>query len=93
MVYFILSGSCNVIANRSVVGVLPAHSLFGEIAGIEKRPRQATVRATKSVLVLSFLINYANFERSLVPFAYFFRNISKNLVRKLTLLNARKKGS
>ena len=90
MVYFILSGECNVVTSRAVVGVLGPHALFGEISGLEQRPRQATVRATQDVIALAFLINYANFERSIVPFAYFYRNISKNLIEKLTNLNARK---
>ena len=91
MVYFILSGKCNVVASRSVVGTLGFHSLFGEISGLEQSPRQATVRANTDVHALAFLINYKNFERAIVPFAYFYRNISKNLIDKLTKLNARKK--
>lgn len=91
MVYFILSGKCNVVAARSVVGVLGSHALFGEISGIEQRPRQATVRATTDVTALAFLINYKVFERAIVPFAYFYKNITKNLIEKLTKLNARKK--
>jgi len=90
MVYFILSGECNVVASRSVVGILGSHALFGEISGLEQRARQATVRATSDVMTLAFLINYKNFERAIVPFAYFYKNISKNLVEKLTKLNARK---
>ena len=90
MVYFILSGECNVVASRSVVGTLGHHALFGEISGLEQRERQATVRATKDTVALAFLINYAHFEKSIVPFAYFYRNITKNLIEKITNLNARR---
>jgi signal-transduction protein with cAMP-binding, CBS, and nucleotidyltransferase domain len=91
MVYFILSGTCNVVASRSVVGTLESHALFGEISGLEQSPRQATVRATSDVVALAFLINYKNFERAIVPFAYFYKNLTKNLIGKLTRLNIRKK--
>ncbi len=91
MVYFILAGECNVVTSRSVVGVLGVNALFGEISGLEKRARQATVRATQDTVTLAFLINYDNFEKCIVPFAYFYRNISKDLIDKLTKLNARKK--
>jgi len=90
MIYFIFSGKCNVIANKGIVGTLGVGSLFGEIAGLEKQPRAATVRATTKTMALTFTIKYDSFERSIVPFAHFFRNVTKDLISKLARANKRK---
>ena len=87
IVYLIISGECEVTISNSIVGILESDAIFGEISGATQSPRQATIIATQDTYVVSFLIDYDSFDNFIVPFAYFYRNITKSLISKIVKLN------
>ena len=82
-IYYILSGSCNVIANRKIVGKILTSHVFGEIASLAKVPRTATVRAFEETTALAFKINYDLIKDYPLAFAILYRNFTKELIDKL----------
>lgn len=88
-IYFILSGECNAIVSDIVVGTLYSNAVIGEISGISKGIRNATVLATEDLQVIELQIDYDNFDKYIVPFSYFYRNISLSISHKITNSNAK----
>ena len=89
-IYVILSGECNAIVSDIVVGKLYSNSIIGEVSGMSTGFRQATVVATKDLQVIELVIDYDKFDKYIVPFSYFYRNISLSLSQKITNSNAKR---
>lgn len=89
-IYFILSGECNAIASKTVVATITANTIVGEVSGLSEGLRKASIVATKDVFALELLIDYDSFNKNIVPFAYFYRNLVKSLISKITITNYHK---
>jgi len=91
-IFFILSGKVAVVVgNKKVVSTIDSGSMFGEIAFLTKKPRDATIIAyTDSTAIISFKIDTERFNQmSSYPFAKLYHNISLDLVRKLERQNSK----
>jgi CRP-like cAMP-binding protein len=82
-IYYILSGNCNVVVGRKIVGKLERNQVFGEIASLMKSPRTATVRATEDTLAISFKLAFDEIKIYPEAFAFLFKNLTMELVKKL----------
>jgi CRP-like cAMP-binding protein len=85
--YFILSGTCNVLKSNNKVGSIPSGSSVGEIAAIFNKARNATVEAAEEVVVIRFEINHAKMHKFPLEFAILYKNIASELADKIALSN------
>ncbi|WP_458701686.1 cyclic nucleotide-binding domain-containing protein [Sulfurospirillum sp. 1307] len=91
-IYFILYGlGVVVVDNKKIVATIESGSMFGEMAFLTKKPRNATILAhTEGTTVISFEINEEKCtELYSYPFAKLYRNISLDLTHKIELSNKR----
>ena len=89
-VYYLLAGKCNVIANRSVVGIFSIGSVFGEIAAFKRTARTASVRALENSALFIFEINYAVEDKFPIAFKKYYKNLVTDLISKLDRANHKK---
>jgi CRP-like cAMP-binding protein len=86
-IYYIVTGNCNVVVGRKIVGKLTGQQLFGEIASLTKQPRSATVRSTTDTMTIVFKLAFKEVDLYPYAFAILFRNFTLELVRKLDSVN------
>jgi len=89
-IFYILMGECCVVANGTKIAELKQSQLFGEIAAILERPRNADIFASKpNTTTISFKINDDAMNTYEHAFLMLYRNISRDLALKLEELNKR----
>lgn len=92
-VYFILNGTAVVVVEgKKIVATIESACMFGEMAFLTKKPRNATILAYKEgTTIISFEINDAKCnEIYSYPFAMLYKNIALDLTRKIELANRKK---
>ena len=90
-IFYLISGQCNVIANRAIVGSLSSGSLFGEVAAFMQSKRTATIRSVSDTKMVAFQIDYDLTDKFPAPFAKYYKNMTIDLIKKIELANQRKK--
>lgn len=89
-IYFILYGlGVVVVGNNKIVATIDSGSMFGEMAFLTKKPRNATILAHKEgTTIISFEINEEKCsEIYSFPFAKLYKNISLDLTHKIEKSN------
>ena len=86
-VFFLLSGECKVFVDDTQVGIIKENHAFGEFSHIVKGPRNATIIASDSCVVISFDIAFEIIESQMSGFAMLYRNIAKELIKKVDYAN------
>ena len=86
-VFFLLSGECQVFVDKIQVGTIKENHAFGEFSHIVKGPRNATIVASDSCVVISFDIAFEVIEAQMSGFAMLYRNIAKELIKKVDYAN------
>lgn len=92
-VYFILNGSAVVVVEgKKIVATIESGNMFGEMAFLTKKPRNATILAyQEGTTIISFEINDAKCsEIYSFPFALLYKNIALDLTRKIEVANRKK---
>ena len=92
-VYFILNGSAVVmVEGKKIVATIESANMFGEMAFLTKKPRNATILAyQEGSTIISFEINDAKCnEIYSFPFALLYKNIALDLTRKIEVANRKK---
>ena len=92
-VYFILNGmGVVVVEGKKVVATIDSGNMFGEMAFLTKKPRNATILSYKEgTTVISFEINDNKCNEIFsYPFVLLYKNIALDLTRKIELANQKK---
>lgn len=92
-VYFILNGSAVVVVEgKKIVATIESANMFGEMAFLTKKPRNATILAyQEGTTIISFEINDTKCnEIYSFPFALLYKNIALDLTRKIEVANRKK---
>lgn len=93
-VYFILNGMGVVVVDgKKVVATIDSVNMFGEMAFLTKKPRNATILSYKEgTTVISFEINDNKCNEIFsYPFVLLYKNIALDLTRKIELANQKNK--
>jgi|GEM_PF-4076631 len=86
--FFILMGECEIFVDNKVVGYLKGGQVFGEVAAVFKKPRNATVVSSKpNTTTLSFKLNHKSVDKYPYAFVELYKNIANELTEKLESLN------
>jgi len=89
-VYFILNGMGVVVVDgKKIVATIDSGNMFGEMAFLTKKPRNATILSYKEgTTIISFEINDEKCnEIYSYPFALLYQNIALDLTRKIEIAN------
>ena len=89
-VYFILYGTAVVVVEgKKIVATIESPNMFGEMAFVTKKPRNATILAYKEgTTIISFQINDDKCSEIFsYPFALLYKNIALDLTRKIEKTN------
>jgi len=87
-IFYIIDGECQVFHHKSKVGSLKAGEIFGEVAAIFSKPRNASVVcSSKTATLLSFAIDNNNMEFCANGLAILYRNLAQEINSKLEVLN------
>lgn len=89
-VYFILNGMGVVVVDgKKIVAKIDSGNMFGEMAFLTKKPRNATILSYKEgTTIISFEINDEKCnEIYSYPFALLYQNIALDLTRKIEISN------
>ena len=92
-VYFILNGmGVVVVGGKKIVATIDSGNMFGEMAFLTKKPRNATILSYKEgTTVISFEINDNKCNEIFsYPFVLLYKNIALDLTRKIELANQKK---
>ena len=92
-VYFILNGmGVVVVEGKKVVATIDSGNMFGEMAFLTKKPRNATILSYKEgTTIISFEINDNKCNEIFsYPFVLLYKNIALDLTRKIELANQKK---
>ena len=92
-IYFILNGSAVVVVEgKKIVATIESANMFGEMAFLTKKPRNATILAyQEGTTIISFEINDTKCnEIYSFPFALLYKNIALDLTRKIEVANRKK---
>lgn len=92
-VYFILNGMGVVVVDgKKIVATIDSGNMFGEMAFLTKKSRNATILSYKEgTTIISFEINDNKCNEIFsYPFALLYRNIALDLTRKIELANHKK---
>ena len=88
--FLILRGECNIYVGKEKIGSVKAGQVLGEVAGIFKKKRNATIIALKAnTMALSFSINEKNLANHALQFAGLYKNLAKELSLKLEEINVK----
>ncbi len=89
-IYFILNGTAVVVVEgKKIVATIESGCMFGEMAFLTNKPRNATILSYKEgTTIISFEVNDAKCnEIYSYPFALLYKNIALDLTRKIELAN------
>lgn len=89
-VYFVLNGMGVVVVDgKKIVATIDSGNMFGEMAFLTKKPRNATILSYKEgTTIISFEINDEKCnEIYSYPFALLYQNIALDLTRKIEIAN------
>ena len=89
-VYFILNGMGVVVVDgKKIVATIDSGNMFGEMAFLTKKPRNATILSYKEgTTIISFEINDNKCNEIFsYPFALLYQNIALDLTRKVEIAN------
>jgi len=89
-IYFILNGMGVVVVDgKKIVATIDSGNMFGEMAFLTKKPRNATILSYKEgTTIISFEINGEKCnEIYSYPFALLYQNIALDLTRKIEIAN------
>lgn len=92
-VYFILNGMAVVVVEgKKIVATIDSGNMFGEMAFLTKKPRNATILSYKEgTTIISFEINDTKCNEIFsYPFALLYQNIALDLTRKIEIANQKK---
>ena len=89
-IYFILSGQCSVLINKSHVSKLEKNQIFGEFAFLLQQPRSATIKATQESTIMKFKFDEELFHKYAHSFSLLYKNITNELILKISTMNQRK---
>lgn len=88
-VFFLMEGSAKVVVNSKEVGEISANQAFGEFSAIADDKRNATIIATDTCKVLSFVLALEELENQYSGFAGLYKNICNELIMKVDQANKR----
>ncbi|MDD3342377.1 MAG: cyclic nucleotide-binding domain-containing protein [Sulfurospirillaceae bacterium] len=92
-IYFILYGTAVVVVEgKKIVATIDSPHMFGEMAFLTKKPRNATILAYKEgTTIISFEVNDEKCSEIFsYPFAQLYRNIALDLTGKIEKTNLKK---
>lgn len=92
-IYFILNGlGVVVVGKNTIVANIESGNMFGEMAFLSKKPRNATILAHKEgTTIISFEINEDKCnDMYSYPFSKLYRNIALDLVKKVEASNKKR---
>ena len=88
-VFFLLEGGAKVMVKNKEVAHLKPRQSFGEFSVISNQKRNATIVATKTCSVISFILDLDIVDRHYSGFVGLYKNICNELIVKLDHANKR----
>ena len=87
-ILFILFGSVNIIKQTTLLTTLKKNTIIGEMASLLEEKRSASIIANEDTIIISFKIDFSLNHSSLgVYFSIIYKNLSKELAKKLLIQN------